>query len=183
MKSQLVRDLIADALVPRGRADSQVFQQALSHGPAVVPDLVVAITAPTYDYYLILEAVRTLDRAAYEAIPVDVRIGIYVDALRHARWLNDWGLPGFAEGEARRALVQLGPPVVAALMSLLDDQRPALVLGSQETTLGREYGNRICDYALVLIGAIRQQELTYPRDVAERDGMITEIRKGMPVKH
>ena len=179
MKSQLVRDLIADALVPRGRADSQVFQQALSTGSAVVPDLVAAITARTYDYYLILEAVRAIDHPAYDALCVDVRIGIYVDALRHARWLNDWGLPGFAAGEAQRALVELGPRAVAALIPLLDDQRPALVLGSQETTLGREYGNRICDYALVLIAAVRQQEFTYPRQASERDRMIAEIRRAV----
>ena len=126
--------------------------------------------------FLALEALRESDTVSYSSIPARKRVGIYVEVLRHSIFYNAWGLPGYQFTNTAYALISLGEEAFAALKPLLDDQRPAPLSGSQDATTSAMYGNRICDYAWVLICEIRGQSYTYFCSAAERDREIEKLR-------
>ena len=121
---------------------------------------------------LALEGIRAADPAAYEALPAPERAEVYARSLASAQIFNAWGLPGFSLSDTARAVIALGEPAVAALRPLLADERPAPLFGSQDATTATAYGNRVRDYAFVLIAEILGVEYTYDESPAERDRQI-----------
>src|SRR5207247_10180806 len=97
------------------------------------------------------EAVRPAAPAAAHALPAGERAAGYADALRTSTIFNAWGLPGSSLSPAAHAVIALGEPAVGALAPLLDDPRPAPMFGSQDATTADAYGNRVCDFAWVLV--------------------------------
>src|SRR5262249_13392171 len=111
--------------------------------------------------FLGFEAFGESDTVSYNLIPDRERGRIYDRGLRHSIFYNAWGLPGYQFTNTAYALISLGEEAFAALKPLLDDQRPAPLSGSQDATTSAMYGNRICDYAWVLICEIRGQSYIY----------------------
>jgi hypothetical protein len=128
------------------------------------------------DALLALEALRVADPAAYAALAARDRAAIYVAALQHSVYFNAWGQPGMALSDTAHALIALGEPAVAALAPLLDDQRAAPSSGSQDATLSHANGNRVCDYAWVLISEVKLADYAYSASPAERDRDIAALR-------
>ena len=89
---------------------------------------------------------------------------------------NAWGLPGFQLSPAAEAVVALGDDAIRSLAPLLDATRPAPLAGSQAATTASAYGNRVADYALVLLSRIAGAPDDYPADPAERDRRIADLR-------
>lgn len=169
-------DDAARELPPFG-ADS--VRRARTLGPAATPVLQAHVQARGDDALLALEALRVADPAGYQAQPGAARAAIYVAALGKGRYFNTWGQPGMALTDTARALAALGNDAVAALAPLLADQRPAPSSGSQDATLAQMNGNRVCDYAWVLIHEARGTEYVYASAPADRDREISALRAAL----
>jgi hypothetical protein len=160
--------------MPAESADS--VRRARQLGSAAVPQLREELHGARA--LLALEGIRAADPAAYEAIPIRERATIYARALHDAQIFNAWGLPGFSLTDTARAVIALGPPAIDALRPLLDDERSAPMFGSQDSTTASAWGNRVRDYAFVLIAEILGIAYSYDESPADRDGQIGGLDLG-----
>jgi hypothetical protein len=160
---------------------SDVVRRAAALGPPAAPELLSAATAGGYRGLLALEALRQADAEAYAGVPAAERARGYADALRASTMFNAWGLPGVRLSPAADALAELGQDAVPALAPLLDDTREAPLEGSQDATTAAQYGNRVADYALVLLTRIAGGPDDYPPDPAERDRRIAALRERLEI--
>lgn len=171
-----LREDAAQEIPPFG-ADS--IKSARRLGKAATSFLLQEIKAHGKTAFLALEALRESDAQSYDSIPSTERAEIYARALREANFYNAWGLPGYNLTDTARALISLGEDAVAVLKPLLSDNRPALHSGSKQATTSAVYGNRVRDYAWLLICLIRNQSCGYAQDPAERDRVIEELRRSL----
>jgi hypothetical protein len=179
--NDLVEQLQREALAGATRADSRALPRAIQAGRPLLPALVRGAATPDRRSYLVAEAIRAIDPASFDALDPSVQLRVYVDALAHAGAFNDWGFPG-GGGQARGDwLERQGAAAVPLLAPLLDDQREAPTFGSQEATLARAWRNRVCDYALYFVLALRGQRPAWPRDPAARDAMIADLKRALAV--
>ena len=107
------------------------------------------------------------------------RADIYVDALKNSLFYNAWGLPGYQLTVTAHALIDLEEKATEALRPLLTDYRLAPLSGSEDATTSTMYGNRICDYAWVLICEIRGRPYEYLESPSERDQEIEKLRQDL----
>ena len=149
-------------------------------GTAATGVLVPAVRARGSDAFLALEALRAADPAAYAAQPAADRAAIYAAALQHNAFFTSWGQPGMSLSDTAHAFAALGDAAVAALAPLLADQRPAPSSGSQDATLSKMNGNRVCDYAWVLISEARGASYVYASTPSDRDREINAMRAALP---
>jgi hypothetical protein len=173
----LAAQLRADAAreVPPFGAES--VKMACCIGPAATTPLLAEIRSRGAAALLALESLRKADPAAYDSLRVRDRVDIYVSALTQCRFYNAWGVPGYELTTTAHALIALGADAVAALAPLLGDIRPAPLSGSQDAATSAMYGNRLCDYAWVLIATIQRQAYAYSPDPADRDRAIARLRR------
>lgn len=172
LAKQLQED-VARAVPPFGAESLNI---ARNLGPRATDLLLHEISARGDTAFLALEALREADQAGYNSIAARERANIYVDALKQSSFFNAWGLPGYQLTPTAHALMTLGQDAVAVLEPLLVDRRPALMSGSRDATTSTAYGNRLCDYAWVLISEIRRRPYVYSQDPAERDQAIQALR-------
>jgi hypothetical protein len=151
-------------------------QQARALGAKASPLLVERVRGRGGEALLALEALRGADPAGYAALPAAERAAVYASALQHSTYFNAWGQPGGELTETAHAFAALGDAAVAVLAPLLDDPRPAPSSGSQDATLSQRNGNRVCDYAWVLISEARHARYAYLTAPGERDQDIAALR-------
>jgi hypothetical protein len=176
-QSELAKQLDSDAAreVPPFGAES--IETARQQGAAATDILLEHVNARGATAFLALEALREANPNAYHSLPARERAEIYVNALRTNTFFNAWGLPGYQLTETARALVALGDEAVAALKPLLADKREAPLSGSQDATTSDAYGNRICDYAWVLLSEIKHLPYTYFKDSNQRDAAMKDLNQ------
>jgi hypothetical protein len=174
--SVLATSLLADAArdMPPFGADSVKLAQRL--GPVATPLLVQRLRQRGSDAFLALEALRLADPASYATQPAPERAAIYGGALQHSAFFNSWGQPGASLTDTAHAFAALGDPAVDALAPLLADTRAAPSSGSRDATLAQINGNRLCDYAWVLINEARGVDYVYAPSPADRDREIVAMR-------
>jgi len=148
-------------------------------GPPASTLLVERVQARGPDALLALEALRVADPAGYAAQPAAARAQVYAAALQRNAFFNTWGQPSGPLSETSRAFAALGEPAVAVLAPLLDDPRAAPSSGSQDATLSKLNGNRVCDYAWVLISEARHAPYGYLTSPADRDQDIAAMRASL----
>lgn len=177
--SALAASLQQDAArdIPPFGAESVKLARRL--GTAATGMLVQRVQARGADAFLALEALRVTDPAGYAAWPATERAAVYVTALQRNAFFNSWGQPGMSLTETSHAFAALGEDAVAVLAPLLDDKRDAPSSGSQDATLSRMNGNRVCDYAWVLINEARGVDYTYPSSPVDRDREIAAMRASL----
>lgn len=174
LESQLQQD--AERRVPPFGAES--VRTARRLGAAATSLLLGHIDASASTAFLALEALREADPEAYNDLSARKRAEIYANNLQNdSRFYNAWGVPGYLLTETAHALIDLGDEAVAALEPLLNDRRPAPLSGSQDATTSSMYGNRVRDYAWVLISEIKDLPYTYSQDPAERDQAIEALQQ------
>ncbi|HET8756365.1 MAG TPA: hypothetical protein VFM58_10160 [Solirubrobacteraceae bacterium] len=171
LSAMLAREA-AMGMPPEG-SDSVARARAL--GSAATAQLEEEMSSGGVHALLALEALRAADPDAYATIPAAERAAVYAEALAASQSFNAWGLPGFALTDTSRAVVALGPDAVAALRPLLADERPAPLFGSQDATTSAAYGNRVRDYAFVLIAEILGLAYEYDESPADRDRQIAAL--------
>ncbi len=132
-------------------------------------------SSTTHGAFLQLEALRRVDVGLLAALPASQRAAIYVDSLARSTCFNTWGVPGSKLEEPAKALASLGDAAVAALKPLLSDRRSAPLWGSAAATASAEAGNRVCDYALVLVCEATGRVYKYGVSPRERDREIERL--------
>jgi len=154
---------------------SESVERARELGAAVTPLLREELRRGGVHALLALEALRAADPEGYASILVAERAAIYADALRASQTFNAWGLPGFVLSDTARAVIALGREAVDELRPLLADERPAPMFGSQDATTSAAYGNRVRDYAFVLIAEMLGVPYEYDVSPMERDRQIEAL--------
>jgi len=133
-----------------------------------------------------LTALRVLARLAPEERFSDAaRAILYVTALEAEDHFARWGVlspKGFLPGVYGSELLACGKPAVPFLRKLLSDRRRALVPGSGFEEANRRQGDRVCDYAWVLLSSILGRPTDYPADPEQRDPRIREFDLGLDRK-
>lgn len=174
LESQLQQD--AERQVPPFGAES--VRMASRLGPVATSLLLGHVEATESTAFLALEALREADPEAFNGLPARKRAEIYASNLQNdSNFYNAWGVPGYLLTETAHALIDLGDEAVPTLEPLLNDRRPAPLSGSQDATTSSMYGNRVRDYAWVLISEIKDLPYTYSQDPAERDQSIEALQQ------
>lgn len=171
-----LRSLLArEATMDMPPAGSESVEQALARGTAATPLLLEELGTGGVHAMLALEGLRAADPETYASLPAADRAAIYAEALGASGTFNAWGLPGFALTDTADAVVALGRDAIPALRPLLADERPAPLFGSQDATTSTAYGNRVRDYAFVLIAEILGTPYEYDESPAARDARIDAL--------
>jgi hypothetical protein len=156
---------------------SESIKLARQMAEAAVNPLLEQINGQGKTRLLALEALRKAVPDVYHSLPARKRAEIYAEALRTASFLNTWGVPGYQLTDTAKALIDIGEEAVAVLRPLLECQQKAPLSGSQAATTSAIYGNRLCDYAWVLISEIKRRPYVYSKDPAARDQAIQALRQ------
>jgi hypothetical protein len=184
VRGEELRAMPADALADELDAEaargvepfnSTAYAEAVSRGEAAAPALKQRFEGGQRSSYLTLLALRSVSPPTYGEVDPTLRTGVLVDALAGAETFNAWGLPHQYWEDAAEALIAEGTTAAQALRPLLDDCRPAPLWGSEEVLASREYGYRLCDYALALIREIAGEDGDLPKDPAERDRLRAQL--------
>jgi hypothetical protein len=134
---------------------------------------------PSGDDGLRLLAAEVLFRKDPDFPPSDTRSSLaelYARSLRTTVVGNEWGLPGYFDGELSRHVRRLGPDAAGPLEPLLDDGRPVPYAGSEEATEGGRMRIRVKDLAASLVAPLRGVPWRPARDPAERDAQIEALK-------
>lgn len=169
---RLVAELAADSQKQREPFNSPAFAEAVARGPAAGAELRPLLKDRDRRSFLGLLALRKGSPEQYRAVPADFRVAVLVNALESTKTFNVWGLPHAYWEEAARALIDEGPAAQAALAALLRDRRSAPSWGGEEVQEYQRYKYRVCDYAWVLLTAIRGKQAAIPESPEERDRLI-----------
>jgi hypothetical protein len=139
---------------------------------------------PDHAWYHALFALRRGHPAIYSVIEPASRARVMCDALAHLVFYNDWGYldPGGShDGEAAKALLELGDAAARCLRPLLADRSAAPLYGSEEATMSSLYKYRRCDFAYRYLVKLRGGEPAFDQDPAERDRAIAvESSRAVP---
>jgi len=127
-----------------------------------------------------LMALRVLERLApAERFSADARAILYVTALERERNFARWGIfggRGFIPAVYGQELLRLGPAAAPYLKRLLGDRRRAPLRGDPEgERANRLQGDRVCDYAWVLLSLMFDRPLAYTPDPRGRDPQIRDL--------
>lgn len=175
LQKQLQEDAAQD--VPVFTADS--IKRARQLGSAAAPILLEQINPQGKTSFLALEALREAAPDIYHSLPARLRANIYGEALRISSFYNTWGVPGQELTDTANAFIDLGEAAIEELKPLLNDKQEAPLSGSHEATTSKIYGNRIRDYAWVLISEIQQHSYEYSLDPVERDRAIDALQQSL----
>lgn len=181
MKSTLPDAIVAlraDSEAGRTLTESKALAAPLSEADAAAAQAAIEAD-PEAAWYHTLFALRRGHPAIYAALPANVRAAVLCGALGHLSFYNDWGYldpSGSFDGEAARAMLELGPDAAACLVPLLADTAPAPLYGSETATLSSMYGYRRADFAYRYLLALRGEQPAFARDQAERDRAIAAER-------
>jgi hypothetical protein len=132
-------------------------------------------TNPDHTSYHLLLALRQAEPEVYARIAPATRAAVLCSALEHLTFYNDFGYldpSGSHDGEAARALLELGPAAAPCLRKLLEDRTPAPLFGSEEATMSSRYRYRRADFAYRYLLQLRGEAPRFLRDPAERDALI-----------
>jgi hypothetical protein len=112
---------------------------------------------------------------------------VFAAALKQdfAGWSYPWGWlwasPGDPVGTLGRIFIELGPPAVPALKTLLDDPtQHSAYMGSEEATEMAMRRYRVKDFAAFYIAQIFKLDLPWEQSLTKRDEAIEHLRKQLP---
>jgi hypothetical protein len=126
-----------------------------------------------------LMALRLLSRRAPgERFSPAAKAILYWTVFRRDHFFNRWGViskGGFMPGVYGHEMMALGETVAPYLQKSLQDRRRAAVFGGEEERTNRSQGDRVCDYAWVLLATMFDRPLAYHADPRLRDPQIQEL--------
>lgn len=179
-RSAVIEMLIADSKHNRTLSRSEALR-ALSLDEVQLSEATAYLRAhPDRSGYHLLFALRRHHRKSYRDLPTETIANVLCDALAHQSFLDDWGPldPGDAsDGEAARALLELGSVAVPYLTRLLDDAQPALMSGSEPATLSKMHAYRRKDFAYRYLSLILGRTPDFDPDPAIRDRSIEMLKR------
>jgi hypothetical protein len=126
-----------------------------------------------------LMALRILARRAPgERFSPTAKAILYWSAFQRDHFFNRWGMiskSGFFPGVYGHEMMALGAAAGPYLQKSLRDTRRAPVFGGEEERTSRIQGDRVCDYAWVMLATIFDRPLAYHTDPRLRDPQIQEL--------
>ncbi len=126
-----------------------------------------------------LLALRVLERRApAEKFSVEAKAILYSSALEREEEFARWGMitrNGFLPGVYGSELLALKEAAVPYLRKALFNRRRARVTGGEGERANRVQGDRVCDYAWVLLATMLDRPLVYHEDPRFRDPQIREM--------
>ncbi len=126
-----------------------------------------------------LMALRVLSRLApEEGFSAEARAIVYARVLERETNFARWGVispSGFLPGVYGAELLALKAAAGPHLQRLLVDRRRAPVVGGEGERTSRAQGDRVCDYAWVLLATIFDRPLAYYEDPRLRDEQIRQL--------
>jgi hypothetical protein len=179
-EDQLAAELRRESLEGSASFNSFAYNVVvLKRGSVFGPTFRSLLTDSDRSSFLLLLALRKISPAEYQKLSADFRVKVLVDALKHAKSFNAWGLPHIAWHEAAQALIDEKDGARAALVALLvvKDSPDAPILGLYSDKARREYHYRLSDYAWALLNEINGQRIVLPKDPATRDRFIEDMAK------
>jgi hypothetical protein len=99
------------------------------------------------------------------------------EAMTRDKIHNRWGLPGHLVGGTGRLLLALRPGLRRALLPLLEDERPLVIIGSEAATLHHTHRYRIRDLASYLLSVDQGVPWQDDPDPAVRDRNIDHLKR------
>jgi hypothetical protein len=121
-------------------------------------------------------ALRALERLApEEPVRPAAKAILYAAALGRENDFTRWGAispSGFLPGVYGQELLNLGALSTSYLRPLLSDRRRAPASAERA---GKAAGDRVCDYAWVLLATIHDRPLAYHPDPDRRDEQIRQM--------
>jgi hypothetical protein len=177
--SDIVARLLEDSRDELLLGQSEAFEDA-AFDPATADAAAreVAARGDASAFHLLM-ALRESAPDAYEALPAALRAAVLTDALRTQPQLNDWGYlepAGGYDGPAAVALLETGDAAVAPLRTLLDDDSPAEMTGSEIAEMAHRLGYRRKDFAYRYLSLLLGREPRFDADPAARDRAIEAVR-------
>lgn len=175
----LAAELQRESLEGREPFNSLAYEIIVKKGPTFCVTFRHLLSKPDRSSFLLLLALRKICPTDYQQIPAKVRVNILVDALRHAKSFNAWGLPHIRWHEAAEALIAEKDAARPALVALLkaEGSSDAPVQGLQSYDAYRKYKYRLKDYAWALLNQINDKAIPIPADPTIRDSLIKELAK------
>lgn len=158
---------------------SSIYPKVIELGRIVLPDLIASVQDSSYKHYLCLMAISNIDSDSLRKISEEIRLKIWIDALKKNGQNNDWGLAGRYLSGGSLDMVEIGKEAIPHLFPLLKDKSPTGIWGSKEATINRLYENRLCDFAYYVILKILDKEEEYPQTQVERDVLIEELSRAL----
>lgn len=126
-----------------------------------------------------LMALRVLaKRAPSESFKPEAKAILYWTAFERDELYNRWGIiskSGFLPGVYGQEVLALGPAVAPYFQQSLRDKRRVDVFGTEDARTSRLQGDRVCDYAWVLLATIFDRPLAYHEDPRLRDPQIQQL--------
>jgi hypothetical protein len=126
-----------------------------------------------------LTALRVLaKRAPSERFSPSAKAILYWSVFQRETTFNRWGViskSGFLPGVYGHELLSIGAPAAPYFQKSLRDTRRAPVMGLEEERTNRIQGDRVCDYAWVLLATMFDRPLAYHEDPRLRDPQIQEL--------
>jgi hypothetical protein len=126
-----------------------------------------------------LMALRILARRApQERFSPAAKAILYWSMFQRETFFNRWGViskSGFIPGIYGAEMMSLGAAAAPYLQKSLGDTRRAPVFGGEEERTSRIQGDRVCDYAWVLLATMFDRPLAYHADPRLRDPQIQEL--------
>lgn len=179
MSASPVDRLVSDSLAGMMLSESEAFREG-TLAPAHAAEAAGQVRArPDASSFHLLLALRRAAPDAYLELPAEARAGVLVDALRTQAYLNDWGNlgPGGGyDGPAAAALLEAGEAARPGLLELLDDTRPAPLMGSEEASISKLYRYRRCDFAFRYLCLLDGAPAPFDPDPTARDAAIAALR-------
>jgi hypothetical protein len=170
-------------LVDESVQKKAIVQSTILHGnPLVASDVQEALKYinkhPDFTAYHLLFAIREYYPKFYNDISNNTKATILCSALKHTRFLNDWGFlspHGSFDRDSATALLETGESGLKQLTILLDDKESVRLFGSEEATMSETYMYRRSDFAYRYISLILREPAVFHADPKERDKDIEKL--------
>ena len=174
-----------DRLVEDSKRHITAMESATLRGLELPPEEAERLASyaaahPDETAYHALLGLRRASAPQYRALPASAKAAILCGALTTQTYLNDWGYLHPREphdGEAAKALAELGEAATRCLTPLLDDCRPASLFGGEEATMSGTYKYRRCDFAYRYLSQILGSTPGFDPDPERRDNDIALLKK------
>jgi len=156
--------------------------QAVAGSPEKVHALIVIAAdqrGPLARRYAAAEAIAQsghIETLASDAEAARAVATMLAEAMTRDEIHNRWGLPGHFVGGTGKLLLALRPGLREALLPLLGDERPLVIIGSEAATLNHSHRYCIRDLASYLLAVEQGVPWQDEPDPAVRDRNIERLR-------
>ena len=179
--SPTVKRLI-DLSKAKGAYDGSGLWQKDPFLPAEIPEALAYIKDhPDHTSYHLLLVLREHRPDSYKKVSKENVAAILCSSLKNQTVLNDFGTldanDDSLDYDSAEVLIETGKIALKSLAPILDDDSPAILVGSQIGLLSDAYKYRRKDFAYRYAALILGEKPVFKEDIKERDKDIERLKK------